>query len=303
MTQLTLSVAVTAFKEATLECPMAPHTKKEGFTGKAAKEKDVAKLRSSMEKGRSTRQWLQDESDSEKFTKDDNFDASKKPEPKFDKDPIEILGETYPLSIAAHHLIPGKASLPVSELKKYLWKGSVVDSDVGYDVDGAENGKWLPTHQTMSSKLGKSQAIVIEDEVKPSSTVGMSWGALSDRAKEHAGNAVTYSQLFLPRYTQQAMDVLNAQFHDAHSDYSTYVTDKLNKLAVRMAVKSGMCDECKKVAVKSPPYMLVYWLNSVSSSLDRTLSGKPKKKWSTVYTSKFSCMYQETPIDKDNLGK
>ena len=81
-------------------------------------------------------------------------------------------------------------------------KEDSIDGDVGYDVDDANNGKLLPTYQTMYSKLDKSQAIHIEDETKPTSTVGMSWAELSERAKAKDGNAATFKELLLPRYTQ-----------------------------------------------------------------------------------------------------
>lgn len=292
MTQLTLGAAVAAFAENTDECPMAPHTKHKSLTGKVAEVKNVKELRESMGNGRSTRQWKQDEQDSNKFTKTDHLDANKKPEPRFDSNPILIAGETYPLSIAAHHLIPGKASLPKSDLKKYIWKkGGQIDGDIAYDVDGAENGKWLPTHQIMSYKMGKSQAICIIDDTKPDETKGMSWKNLSARSKEKEGNEASYTASFLPRYTRQAMDLMNAQFHDSHSEYSKYVTKKLNNMSARIKVKSGFCDECKKNAVKSPPYLLVYRLNNLSSELDRLLSGDPRPVWSKIYTSKFSGDY------------
>lgn len=302
MTQLGEAVAKIAFSSSTEKCPMEPHEKAKTLTGKAPEVKSVPELRKAMKDGKSTRQWKQNGDD---FEKAEHFDAEKVPQPEYDEKPIKIAGVKYPLSIAAHHLIPGKASLPVSMIKKYVWKseGGVIDGDIGYDVDGAENGKWLPTHQTMSSKLGESQAIVIEDDTDPSKTIGMSWAELSDRAKEKEGNQQTYTELFLPRYTQQAMKLLNCQFHDSHSDYSTWVKVQLDKISVSIDVKSGLCDKCKKNAIKTPPYSLVYRLNGLSRTCAGLLSGSPKNTWLRIYTSEFAAMYKRNPLPNDELGK
>jgi hypothetical protein len=64
--------------------------------------------------------------------------------------------ELFPLTCAAHHLIPAQASLRDSTLVKWLVHGSVkaqtkdgkgtgkLSHNVGYDVNGSQNGIWLP---------------------------------------------------------------------------------------------------------------------------------------------------------------
>ena len=302
MTQLGEAVAKVAFSSSEEKCPMEPHKKAKTLTGKAPEVKSVPELRKSMKDGKSTRQWKQSGDD---FELAKHLDAEKKPPPEYDEMPIEIADVKYPLSISAHHLIPGKASLPVSTLKKYIWKsrGGLIDGDIGYDVDGAENGKWLPTHQIMSSKMASAQTIIIVDETNPSRTTGMSWAELSDRAKEKEGHQKSYTDLFLPRYTQQSMRLLNCQFHDGHDDYSDWVTGQLNKISLSIDVKSGMCDKCKKIAIKTPPYLLVYRLNRLSRTCAGLLSGSPKPTWLRIYTSEFAAMYKREPIPVSKLGK
>src|SRR5262245_57617934 len=106
--ELNEKTATAAFSESTTKCPMEPHTQK-GFTGKKMGEKRVAKLRSAMKAGRSTRQWEQTDftKGNEKFQKTENLDADVQPEPDYGDDCITIADEDYPLSIAAHHIIPG----------------------------------------------------------------------------------------------------------------------------------------------------------------------------------------------------
>jgi hypothetical protein len=65
--------------------------------------------------------------------------------------------ESFPLTCAAHHLIPAQASLRDSKLVQWLVHGSIssqvknggsgtgrLRQNVGYDVNGSQNGVWLP---------------------------------------------------------------------------------------------------------------------------------------------------------------
>jgi hypothetical protein len=298
--ELCESVSTAVFSEESNVCPMEPHSKKGFIFEKKIGEKSVAELRIAMEEGISTRGWKQQGDD---FTAAENKDCGMQSAPEIPSMPIKIAGEEYPLSVAAHHLIPGEASLPNSNVTRYLWASEgVIRSDVGYSVDGSENGVWLPTHQVMSTALGKAQTIIIHDEEDPARTTGMSWAELSDRAKEHEQDAATYTQLFLPRYTQQAMRALGAQFHDAHSNYNTRVTDLLNKIDALIQIKSMGCEQCKNETKKSPPYMIVYRLNAISNLLRGILTGYPKRVWISWYTSEFACMYCRNPLPDDKLG-
>jgi len=281
MTQLGEAIAKVVFSSSELKCPMEPHKEAKTLTGKAPEVKSVPELRNSMKAGKSTRQWKQNGDD---FELAENFDAGKQPPPEYDEKPIEIAGVKYPLSIAAHHLIPGKASLPHSTIKKYVW-----------------NGLWLATHQTMSLKMGEAQTIIIVDDTNPGKTKGMSWADLSTRAKEKEGNQLTYTELFLPRYTQQAMKLLSSQFHDSHDDYSDWVKGQLDKISLSLDFKSGFCKICKGKAIKTPPYLLVYRLNSFSRTCAGLLSGSPSNTWLRIYTSEFSAMYKRHPLPLSKL--
>ncbi len=327
--QIGEAFANAAFLSFDKTCPMEPHSEGEGFKAEQQKnDKDVPRLHSAMKSGKSTRRWEQVSADS--FKQVENKDGPVQPVPKLDKKPITIDGESYPLSLAAHHLIPGEESLPVSNIRRYIWSSEgFIKTDIGYDVDGSENGMWLPTHQVMSNRLGKAQKIKIEDDAPstqgmsaqfdndenivindddaaPPPTQGMSWEALSARAKKSEQNPITYTELFLPRYTQQAMMVkgLEAQFHDRHSNYSTWVTDRLNEIDTLIHKKSAACEKCPKDTDRnrSPPYMLVYRLNRLSNKLRSILQGSPRLIWKTVYTSDYARRYATNPLSADKLG-
>ncbi|WP_437833867.1 AHH domain-containing protein [Sorangium sp. So ce1153] len=289
-------------------CPMEPHSDSKGFDGKKKGAKSVPQLREAMKTGRSTRMWTQS---GENFQKSENKDKNlERPEPDKGnspldegKAPISICDQNYPLSIAAHHIIPGEASLPHSGLARFIWEeNGLIKSDIGYDVDGSENGIWLPTHQIMSRAMGKAQKIVIHDEEDVPSQKGLSWEELSERAKSHEDKA-TYTTLFLRRYTQQAMDFegVQAQFHDAHSNYNTWVIERLNGIDAYIQSKIDMCEKCKGDGKKAPPYMLVFRLNTLSKTIRQILKAPPSRMWRIVYTSEFARMYAMKPLTKNDL--
>ena len=243
-----------------------------------------------MQNGKSTICWKQSGED---FVRAENTGPEQQ---QPEKGPIEIRGEEYPLCIAAHHIIPGKASLPKSKLADYIWRGKKIEGDIGYDVDGSENGVWLPTHQSMSAGMGKAQTIVINDDENPERTSGPSWAELSERAKANIRDPKFDAQRFIRWYTQEAMDIIGAQFHDSHADYNQYVIKILNSHKTRMMKLSRDCSECTRDKLP-PPFMLGFWLNSISRALrTRFLECAPHRGWTGVYTSDFAKIYASTPL-------
>jgi hypothetical protein len=165
----------------------------------------------------------------------------------------------------AHHLIPGNASL-----KKV---GSILDlmeasrgkirSDIGYDVNSAQNGIWLPANYGVNA----------------TSAFGKKWSLYK------------YQDV----YAKAAMKRAGAQFHDAHPEYSDKVKATLRSLADKMNLrKPETCEICgNQISDKArPPYGLVGRLNRVSRQHRTFLSG-PVHKWpisSGYYTSSRSAL-------------
>jgi A nuclease family of the HNH/ENDO VII superfamily with conserved AHH len=150
---------------------------------------------------------------------------------------------------AAHHLIPGNASLKeVPNLLKYMKKGQVVRGDIGYDVNSRENGVWLPGSYAVTAR----------------SVHDTKW---SDYAHQDS-------------YALAAMKRAGGQFHDAHPRYSLKVKSALNQIADRIKVrhpeKCPGCDETLSDKAR-PPYGLVGRLNALSRVQRRFLSGPPRK--------------------------
>lgn len=176
------------------------------------------------------------------------------------------------VKVAAHHLIPGNASLKQSELfksKKYIWKNGVAKGNIGYNVNAKPNGVWLPGNYAM----------------RP-------WGTGGATFAEQRG--ITPED-----YAFEAIEAWNAQFHDAHGIYSDFVKDALDKIYDKLEANASLwCPEAKKnekkASERSPMYVLVSRLNTISGRMKRMLK-TPTMNWrKNVYTSRFSKDY----IDK-----
>lgn len=174
---------------------------------------------------------------------------------------LRVDGDEKEVIAAAHHLIPGNAALAKSALfksSKYLWKDGKVKGNIGYNVNSAANGVWLPGNYAVRPWSSRDPA-------------------------------------FQKKYAQAAMEAYQAQFHDAHRIYSKFVTKVLNKIYDKLeATESIVCPESKKKSAprdpqKDPPlYDLVARLHTVSGRMRSLLAG-PKKNWrQNVYTSRFA---------------
>jgi len=178
-------------------------------------------------------------------------------------------GQELDVSVAAHHLIPGNASLKESQLfqsNKYLWKDKKVKGNIGYNVNDAPNGVWLPGNYA----------------ARP-------WGA----------GGLEFQSTFGPSpqtYAFAAIEAWGAQFHDAHESYSTFVMQGLNKIFQKLEKNEDVwCPEAKKKDEppdkRKPMYVLVSRLNTVSSRMRQMLVA-PSTNWKkNIYTSRFSLAY------------
>lgn len=297
------------FSDSGDKCPMEPHDEKAEISSKPIEKKVVADLRKNMEKGVSTQVWVQEGED----FKDGENTTGKNLKPEFSEQPIRIGDLRMPLTVAAHHIIPGKASLPKSTVRKYIWKSEgTIKGDIGYDVDGAENGIWLPTHHAASSKMNPEkdgdgqirigeQGVLVNDDDAPEDSYAMSWSALSNKAKKYKGDDPNFAELFVPRYTQQAMKLLSRQFHDAHPKYNDWVKERLDRLAAQVESLSLGCSECQKSKEKSPPYALVFRLNALSGTISGALLGSPRKSWGKVFTSVYAKKAASKPVPNEKL--
>lgn len=185
----------------------------------------------------------------------------------------EYSDDVFPYVVAAHHLIPGKASLEPSKLKQFMTANKTVTTEsgkswkiachIGYNVNGAHNGIWLPGNYAIR-KPTKSW-------YKSPGDLGVSWSDLGDHP-------------WCINYVAAVSKITYRQFHDTHEKYSIAVEKLLNKIATKLYAHQDKCEECgKKMNGKiSPPYFIKQRLYNISGYLHRQLTGSPniwKRPW------------------------
>lgn len=248
----------------------------------------------------------------------------------FSKKPITIENgdqppHAYPVVCAAHHIIPAQASLKRAKalLRFMVWKsksekvkGGTVDgevyADVGYDVNGSQNGIYLPGTYAVYGSWVKDTSVLDDESWEPSAT--------NDDEEDELGVAANPSPSLTGRlheisstnrkwrYVQQAVSVCKGQYHDAHGDYSTFVITQLQKIGTQYFIRKREidanrgCPKCQKRfdeikksekdAGIPTPFALVDRLNGVSARLAGYLNGKT---WTLkIYTSRWGLAYMNS---------
>lgn len=156
---------------------------------------------------------------------------------------------------AAHHCIPGEASMAkATALHDFMREGGPYDyeSDIGYDINDARNGVWLPGNYAVR-------------EGNPDFG-SKTWTAQTPK--------------FQRDYVRLAMrNAGGKMFHDAHSKYNGKVKTTLLSIANKLSKpKKGKCPICGKAEKKKrPPYGLVQRLHGVSDG-HRVMLQAPTKR-------------------------
>jgi hypothetical protein len=250
------------------------------------------------------------------------------------KKPISIdsgmaVPNLYPVTCAAHHLIPAQASLKraktllnfmVCKEKPEDVKGGgkvkgQVYSDVGYDVNGSQNGMYLPGTYAVYGLWQRSTSVMDDEDWEPSDNhdeedvsgpVAVVSGPVAGGTPELSGRLHEINSNNKKwQYVKQAMSICEGQYHDAHGDYSTFVISVLQKIGgqyflhMREINSQRGCKPCQKRVEKfkqhldkigfPTPFALVERLNGVSERLSKYLNGKQWKL--NIYTSRWGLAY------------
>jgi hypothetical protein len=175
-------------------------------------------------------------------------------------DDHKVMSKGFASRVAAHHLIPGNASLANSDIMDYLWTDGEAAGNIGYNVNSRPNGVWLPGNYA----------------IRP-------WGT---RGADAAMNPV--------EYVVASVDSWRCQFHDAHEDYNDWVRGDLNKVAAKLEVGEDLwCPEADKNEDSKDRALvgIVSRLHSISARLKRMLVF-PTTGWrSNIFTSSFMLQY------------
>jgi hypothetical protein len=220
----------------------------------------------------------------------------------------------YPVTCAAHHLVPAQESLKVCRLLAFMVKkgeaGKLKDKDftagavwanVGYEVNGIENGVYLPGSYAVGGGRGGMGLWSENDDVPDSEDESAS--DLPDPASPLlSGELNEISETNRKwRYVRQAMFHGKGQFHDRHEDYSRFIAEVLNKIfsdyrrQYTRSVREGLCPDCKAKADKikdvgiPTPFGLVGRLNALSQNIRVCLNGSTWRP--NIYTSKWGAAF------------
>jgi A nuclease family of the HNH/ENDO VII superfamily with conserved AHH len=180
----------------------------------------------------------------------------------------------YPYMVAAHHLVPGNAALAKSSLyKMYMKKGGKprdkansqyqyeIQENIGYNVNGAHNGVWLPGNYAIRRKAKNL----------PASIKGKSWVKMMQKAPDWCFN-----------YMVAVVKSKGAQFHDSHVEYSEKVLEYLEKICISLLNHHQACKQCKRKKEIPPPYSVKTRLYAFSKALLGKVRGHPSV-WSSPW--------------------
>jgi hypothetical protein len=208
-------------------------------------------------------------------------------------------GTSIAVQHSAHHLIPGNESWPKTHLMKWMDRKdkkqkSCVNGNIGYDVNGRENGCSLPGSAGATKTVAdKSNGIA-------------SWSTHPDQ--EGYAHAAMESTLY------------HRQFHDRHPTYSAFVVNVLNKISEKLdgPVVDGLSPGCGKkecgcgggpnrnVPPFNPPFNLLPRLEDVAVRLHNKLVENYRKWKLPIVTSAWALTFRKT-IDvhsvKEDIAK
>ena len=228
--------------------------------------------------------------------------------PKLTSIYIKVNGKTvaldgkdlpYPLTCAAHHLVPAQEALKKHAILRYMCKdgetqdfrssggpepaavqGSKVWGNVGYNVNGGNNGVWLPGNYAVgggaggveiwkarsSDTRGISDTDAADTWIKAIDTTPAQWSQLSadpleNEQPQSLGEALATAALPTymlagtnysiddknPKwaYVKAAMTAASGLFHDRHKPYSDEVKEYLEKIAESYATMFGWSTDQK----------------------------------------------------------
>jgi hypothetical protein len=203
----------------------------------------------------------------------------------------DIDAGSFPYTVAAHHLIPGNASLysDAGELLSFLEDGGTVHSSggteftieghIGYDVNGSHNGVWLPGNYAIKTELEEREINGKIYKARPGTTPveDVSWEELRSDYES-----------WRYAYVAGACKAAEGQFHDSHDKpYSESVNEYLQKMSAAMSTHlESKCRFCKKTKIP-PPFRIKLRLFAISKKLRGYVLGAPPAWKAPWFTSEY----------------
>lgn len=200
--------------------------------------------------------------------------------------------EDFPVNVvpAAHHLIPGNQAMDEHKIEKYTTtkENKKLLEDIGYNINGKENGVWLPSYPD----IYKTKKVKVKGKVFDGIDIGKSkWGSLS------------------PEEKIRIIDIIQSKWGQAHigdhkgTDYDKACRDRLTLLhSLMKTFWEPKCEKSTKTNDKlMPPYGLVERINLQSKyMLQCIMPRKWPRNW-TEYVSNYALDYAEQ-YKKTHIG-
>lgn len=204
------------------------------------------------------------------------------------------------LAAAPHHVIPGKAAMAKSSIEKWTCasKGKIKE-DIGYNIDGAQNGIFLPHLPSIYwTKHHESGGISM------AKYYGQTWRDLSTSSKESIAFTVMNETWLQMHYTDH---------DDPYEDMSPYASydqeclDVCNTIEedVAMRMAGSKCPECgKKIDKHDPPYEVVGEINTGAQDIRGNITGNPSgwTSWVSPLARMFTKRLQESRVRLSSRG-
>ncbi len=189
------------------------------------------------------------------------------------------------MTATPHHLIPGNASMAKSS-KLEQWTREdlgVIMQDIGYTIDGARNGIWLPNlPEIYSQKRVRPKGPTMMEEY------GTQWSQMRSDEK-HTVAYMIQSELWLQfHYTDHDDPYHHIDTTESYDGNALARCDLLGELLTKFW--SVKCPQAKPNDKFYPPYGLVERINLQSDYMRIRITGNPRRwrEWVTELAQDFT---------------
>ncbi len=204
---------------------------------------------------------------------------------------------TVKMAAAPHHIIPGKAAMAPSTLEKWTCESKgKIKQDIGYNIDCAQNGVFLPhLPEIYWTKYKKGT------KKRQSDYYGQTWSGLSESSKQSIGFEVMRETWLQMHYTDHDDPYVHV---DDEANYDDECKEACNELSDAMSLKE-MQSTCKDSDGKlMPPYGLVHQINSASKEVLTRISNHPRNwtSWVSPLAQDFTQYVKRYPSSASIRG-
>ncbi|NOJ79984.1 AHH domain-containing protein [Myxococcus xanthus] len=197
------------------------------------------------------------------------------------------------MGAAPHHIIPGKASMSESTLDQWTCaKEGMIKEDIGYSIDCANNGIFLPhlpeIYWTREISYEVEKDGVRETQKRPMAQYyGQTWEGLSPTSKQ----SITYL-IMAETWLQVHFTDHSATYGGGSTlSYDTETKEACDQLSDLMANFDIVCERSKDGDGKRyPPYALVHRINAASQRFRQRITGHPErwKSWVSPFANAYT---------------